>query len=77
MRPEEIKKRLKVQPFRPFTMCMSDGKSIAIMHPEMAIVTRTVVAVAVPGREGNGDDLPEELFWCDPIHVVRIEPVDV
>ena len=73
MRPSEILTQLRQQPFVPIRVFMSDGASYDVRHPEMMLVSQSVVAIGMnPGQ----DDLPERLAYCDPIHVVRIEPID-
>ena len=73
MRPEDIDHRLRERPFVPFRLCMSDGKSFEVRHPEMAIVSRRIVALAVHRPRAR---MPETVTWCDPMHVIRIEPLD-
>ena len=54
MQVGEIRRVLQAQPFRPFTINMSDGRSLSVRHPEMLAILmgleRTVV-LAVPGEE--------------------------
>ena len=38
MRTEEIRKLLKKEPFRPFRVFLSNGKSYDVTHPELAVV---------------------------------------
>ena len=52
---------------------MSDGSSYEVRHPEMALVTRREVAIAVQPSEGK---LPERMVYCDPLHITRIELID-
>lgn len=72
MSPHEIVKHLKRDAFRPFRMHMSDGTSYDVRHPEMAIVTRFEVVVAL---EPDSEGLAERTMFCDPLHVTRIEPL--
>ena len=73
MRPEDIDARVRERPFVPFRLCMSDGKSFEVRHPEMVIVSRRVIVLAVHQPRAR---LPETVTWCDPVHIIRIEPVD-
>ena len=73
MRPNDIHAQLQQRPFVPFRMCFSDGSLFEVRHPEMARVSRTVIAVAV--YNGGEAELPERFVFCDPVHVVRLEPV--
>ena len=73
MSPERILNHLRRQPFEPIRIYMSDGSSYEIRHPELALVTRREVVIALPPPEG---DLPERTVFCDPLHITRIEPVN-
>ena len=73
MRPQEIRAHLRQRPFEPFRIYMSDGSSYDVRHPEMALVSRTKVVIAT---KLAWDDLPDQLVYCDPVHVTRIEAFD-
>ena len=73
MSPDRILDHLRRQPFRPIRIYLSDGSSYEVAHPELALVTRREVVIALPRAEG---ELPERSVFCDPLHVTRIEPVD-
>ena len=72
MRTIEIEKQRSERPFVPFRLCLSDGKGYDVRHPEMLIVSRTVLAVAVHKPRSRQ---PERVVLCDPVHVVRLEPL--
>ena len=69
----EIRDYLRQQPFKPLRLHLSDQSSYEVRHPEMIMVTRTLVLVAT--RLG-ADDVPEQLAYLDPIHITRIEPLN-
>jgi hypothetical protein len=73
MRPSEILSHLRKQPFEPFRLFLSDGGKYDVRHPELALVSPHTVVV---GLEPLRDDMPHRLAYCDPIHVVRIEPLN-
>jgi hypothetical protein len=73
MNAEQILEHLRKQPFGPFRILMSDGPSYEVRHPELAIVQRREVVIALPQIS---DRLAERLVYCDPLHVTRIEPID-
>ena len=72
MRPSQIRDHLKIQPFRPIRVHISDGSFYDIRHPEMAYVTASQVMIALAMSE---DDLPDKVVFCDPVHITRIEPL--
>lgn len=72
MVPSQIREHLSRVPFKPLRICLSDGSSHSVHHPENAIVTQYDIAIAIEGESGG---LPERLVFCDPAHVTRIEPL--
>lgn len=54
MTMEQIRKAIKAQPFRPFTVSLGDGRQFHVPHPEFVWVppeaTRTL------GIAGDGED---------------------
>ena len=59
------------RPFRPLRIFISDGEAYEVRHPEMMLVTRTKVVIALP----NGEDVPENTVYCDPVHITRVVPM--
>ena len=75
MRPEDILVILRTQPFEPFRVYLTDGATYEIRHPDMAIVQRSKVTIAVPGPKGpNGP--AERTVNCALIHITRTELLD-
>lgn len=73
MRPLQIREHVMARPFRPIRLHISDGASYDIRHPEMAFVTATQVMIALRLAE---DGLPDQVVFCDPVHITRIEPIN-
>lgn len=72
MRPEMIREALRATPFRRLRVCLSDGSSHDVPHPDFAIVTTHQVIIA---RDVNAHGVPRHTVTIDPIHVTRIEPL--
>ncbi len=72
MRPEDLLELLRKQPFEPFRIHLSDGVAFDVRHPDMAIVQRSKIIVAVPGPEGP-DGPAERTVNCALIHITRTE----
>jgi len=72
MRAIEIRQHLRKEPFRPFRIFLSNGIHYDIHHPELMYVGRTDVVIAL--KLGK-DDIPDELAYCNPVHVTNIEPL--
>jgi len=60
---EQIRQRL-ANGFKPFTLCLSDGRKLAVAHPEFVAVGRRVVVVIEQDDRVNTVDL---------IHILTIE----
>jgi hypothetical protein len=69
-----IKDRLLHRPFEPFRVCLSNGERYEIRHPEMALLVRSGVLVAVPDAQGEPPEVP---VWCSSLHVAAVEPCSV
>jgi hypothetical protein len=75
MRPEDLLELTRAKPFQPFRVYLSDGVMYEIRHPDMAIVQRSKITVAVPGPEGP-EGPAERTVNCALIHITRTETVN-
>ena len=71
MRAEELRMLLDRRPFRPLRIHISSGEYVDVIHPEMAFVSRSLVAVAVPPTRG----VAEAIAHYSLIHVVKVVPL--
>lgn len=74
MRPEDLLELLRAALFEPFRVHLSDGSAFDVRHPDMAIVQRSKVTLAVPGRAGP-DGPAERTVNCALVHITRTEPL--
>ena len=74
MSPNEIEAQRKQTPFAPFRIYLSDQSHFDIRHPEMLLVTRRVVYVAI--YDSANTTMPERAIFCDPLHITRLEPIN-
>ncbi len=72
MRTSEIETQLRQRPFLPFRLRMTDGSAFEVRHPEMLMVSRTIIALAIHRPRARD---PEGIVLCDPVHIIRIEPL--
>jgi hypothetical protein len=72
MRPEELKQLLRVHPFVPLRMFLTDGKSYDIRHPDQVIVERARVDIGV---NPNPYGVVERTEFVSLLHIVRLEPI--
>ena len=73
MSPETIQRRVLQHPFVPFRVCLSDGAMYEVQQPEMILVMRREVVIALPKP---GEDVARHAVYCDPLHITRIEPIN-
>ena len=72
MRPRELREFLRARPFEPIRLRIRNGQHVDVMHPEMAIVSRSLVAVGKPGADGEVDTI----VHYNLIHIVEIEKLN-
>ena len=68
-----IEELLRRKPFRPFSLTVSSGHSFDVPHPEVVIVGRRLIAVAVPIPSGVRMD--PDIVWIDYRHIVLLRPI--
>ena len=73
MRQQEVRDAIRQEPFEPFRIQSSNGRSYDIRHPEFAALTRTSLIVIVPSSNGNDTD---RVIHCDLVHVVEMERLE-
>jgi len=66
----ELKARMTAQPFVPFRVCMSDGKTYDITNHDMMWVTRNAAYIGVTL---DAEDIAERSVQCSILHITRIE----
>jgi RNA:NAD 2'-phosphotransferase (TPT1/KptA family) len=71
---EHIKQLMTAQPFKPFRLCMSDGKTYAIIHHDAAMVLRHAVEVGV---DLDSKGFATNVHRCAILHINRIEDIPV
>jgi hypothetical protein len=71
IRPQEVRELLKRQPFRPFRMHMSNGQFFDVLHPELAMVTRSEIVVSSPVPDSD-DPIGEGIHLVSVLHINSI-----
>ena len=71
MRPEDIRELKDAQPFVPFRICLTDGKSYDVPHRDFVMVARTVIDIGIASSPGTG--IYDQIVQVAPLHIVRIE----
>jgi hypothetical protein len=75
MTPHEIKSQLRTQPFQGIRIYISDGESYEVTHPDMVLVTTSIVQIALPPLDRHGIPTGGSVY-VDPVHVTRIQPLN-
>jgi hypothetical protein len=74
MGSEDIQELVRRQPFRPFRITLTDGRTYDVRHPELAMVGRSTVAIGLPA---NGDEtIYDRLVTVELLHIMQTEHVD-
>ena len=71
MRPEDIREMLDAQPFVPFRICLTDGKSYDVPHRDFVMISRTVIDIGVSRQTDKA--IYDNIVRVSPIHIVRLE----
>ncbi len=74
IRLDDIRERLDKRPFEPFRICMTDGRSYDIRHPDLCMLGRTTVYVGVPDTKVKR--IVMRVDQCALVHIVCFEQLD-
>ena len=72
MDAEKLYQTVKRRPFEPVRICLSDGSSYEVKHPEQLMVTRRWSYI---GLGGDGEGPFQDNAVVANIHITRIEPL--
>jgi hypothetical protein len=75
MKPADLVERLSERPFVPLRIYLSNGRSHDVLHPEMAIVSRDIVAIGIALDESP--PVAESIRLCSISHITEVEPLPV
>jgi len=75
MRSGDILTFLQRQPFRPFRLTLTDGRTYDISHPELAMVGRSTVAIGIPEKD-ESQPVYDHLAAVSLLHILQVEPLD-
>ena len=70
IRAVELKRRMEANPFAPFRICMTDGKTYDVTNHDMMWVTANAVYIGVTH---DPDDIVDRTVQCAILHIARIE----
>ena len=75
MTAEELIELIEERPFKPLRLHLADGHIREIRHPEMAVVSESLVAIGVPGDQGSKVAL--KMTFCSVPNIVEVEPFEI
>ena len=75
MTADELRKLLQDRPFRPLRLHLADGRTREIRHPEMALVSESLIAIGIPRDEKS--KVAVRLTFCSVPNIVEVEPFDI
>ena len=79
MRLQAIQAHLRKRPFVPLRVFLSTGETHEVRHPKMMWLSRIEVGIALEPTNGpvlGEDDIPDRFAYCDPVHIVKLEPIN-
>ncbi len=71
MRAEELMELLRVRPFVPLRIHLTDGQTYDIYHPDLVLVLRQRVDIGL--KPDPATNVLERVEHCSLLHVVRVE----
>ena len=74
IRIQDVRERLDRRPFEPFRICLTDGRTYDVTHPELCLLGRTTVHVAVPDPKVKRTIM--RVDQCALVHIVRFESLN-
>ena len=84
MRPTELRKLFKQEPFEPIRIGLSDGRCVLVRHPDQVVVAERHLLVGLAKVERSrplatpttGDAIAKDWLIINLLHIASIEPVD-
>ena len=73
MRAEEFSQLVRVQPFVPLKVHLTNGTSYDVYHPDQVIVLRSRLDIGVEPDRTTG--VVERVDHCSLLHVARVEEI--
>lgn len=74
MAPEELLAAIRVRPFAPFRLALTDGRTFEVRHPEMVLPGRRTATIGIPAP-GETEPFYDHKIIVDLLHVVTLEPL--
>ena len=70
----QIRELMEVKPFKPFRICMSDGRSYDVTNHDQALVGKNSVEI---GMKPDAEGFAVYFSRCAIMHITRIEDLQL
>jgi hypothetical protein len=74
LRRQHFQDDLREQPFQPFRLTLTDGLTYEVLHPELAMVGRSTVAIGM-ARPDAPEPVNDRLVTVSLSHDMQIQPI--
>jgi hypothetical protein len=74
MRPQDFREHLRSQPFRPFRVTLTDGRTYEVLYPDLAMVGHSTVSIGL-ARPNATKPVYDRLVTVSLLHITQIEPI--
>jgi hypothetical protein len=84
IRPEDLRKVIKGEPFKPIRIALSDGRRVQVRHPDQVVVAERHLLVGLAKVERskpmatprNGDAIAQDWLIVNLVQITTIEPAE-
>jgi hypothetical protein len=73
MNPEELNSLVHKMPFQPFRLCLTDGESYEVRHPDAIRIAGRTAVVFARKSDGAVSILYDRFHLVSLLHIVRVE----
>lgn len=77
MGPEQLTALRRQEPFRPFRICLADGRQLTVAHPELVLVGLDDVTIGFARKNSEKPYLFEHKTTVDLSDIVAFDFVDL
>ena len=74
MRLQAFREHLRTQPFQPFRVTLTDGRTDDVAHPELAMVGHSTVAIGLP-LPNVREPAFDRVVTVSLLQIMQIEPI--
>jgi hypothetical protein len=74
MRPDDLLRLIRAQPFQPFRIHLTNGRTYDVRHPDLAVVGRSTMFVGAPAADLT-IRVYDQFDIVSLLHINHIEPL--